>query len=211
MADFTLYTNPMSRGRMARWMIEETGLDHTVEIVGFGPDMNTPAYLALNPMGKVPCLVHGSAIVTEVAAICAYLADAAPDARLCPPVGTPERGSYYRWMFFSGPVEAAALNQSLGFTLKPEQEGRAGYGSLERITRTLDNLLSDGRPYLLGDDFSAVDVVLGSQIGWSMQFGTIPDFPIFTDYWTRIVARPARQRATAADDALIPPDRPKFR
>ncbi len=210
MADFILYTNPMSRGRMTRWMIEETGLNHTVEIVGYGPDMNSAAYLALNPMGKVPCLVHGEAVVTEVAAICAYLADAATDVQLCPPVGSAKRGAYYRWMFFAGPLEAAVLNQSLGVTLKPEQEGRAGYGSLARITRTLEHLLSDGRPYLLGDSFSAVDVVLGSQIGWSMQFGAIPETAPFADYWARILARPARQRATAADDALIPPDGPKF-
>jgi glutathione S-transferase len=162
MADLTFWTNPMSRGRIARWMLEETGADYETIVLAYGPEMNTPEYRAINPMAKVPAIRHGETVVTEGAAICAYLADAFPDANLAPAPGTPERGPYYRWLFFgAGPVEGAVTDASAG--LKPDTpqlQGRFGYGSLERVLDTLDGLLT-GREWILGDRFSAVDVYLG--------------------------------------------------
>ena len=206
MTEFVLYTNPMSRGRIARWMCEETGVPYKAEILGYGPPMNSPDYLAINPMGKVPVIRHGDVVVTEAAAICAYLADAFPKARLAPAVGSSDRGPYYRWLFFgAGPVEAAVTNASFKFTAEgPEAEGRLGYGSLTRVCDALEGLFADGRRYILGDRFSAADVYLGSQIGWGMQFKTLPERPGFADYWARLAERKAYQRATEIDDALLP-------
>ncbi len=131
MADeLVLYTNPMSRGRIARWMLEEIGQPYKVEVLDYASTMKAPAYLAINPMGKVPALRHGDAVVTETAAICAYLADAFPQAELAPPPGDRLRAPYYRWLFFSaGPVEAATSNKTLGFVVPPERERMIGYGS----------------------------------------------------------------------------------
>jgi glutathione S-transferase len=203
MADLTLYTNPMSRGRIARWMLEETGVPYETVVLEYGSTMKAPEYLALNPMGKVPALRHGDVVVTEGAAICAYLADAFPQAGLAPPVGSPERGAYYRWLFFgAGPVEAAVTNASMNVPDTPELQGRVGYGSLVRVLDTLESLLRD-REYILGDRFSAVDVYLGSQIGWGVMFGTMEERPGFRPYFERISSRPAARRANEADDALI--------
>ena len=132
MADeLVLYTNPRSRGRIARWMLEEVDQPYRTEILDFATTMKAPGYLAINPMGKVPALRHGDAVVTETAAICAYLADAFPQAALAPPPGDRLRAPYYRWLFFAaGPVEAAASNKALGFAVPPEREGMMGYGNL---------------------------------------------------------------------------------
>lgn len=204
MADLTFYTNPMSRGRIVRWMLEETGAPYDTVVLGYGPEMNTPDYLALNPMGKVPTVVHRGAVVTECAAICAYLADALPEAGLAPPVDSPDRGPYYRWLFFgAGPVEASVTNTTFGWLAEgPEQQGRVGYGSLERVADTLQTLLAD-RHWILGDRFSAADVYLGAQVTWGLQFGTLPERPGFRAYADRLMARPAAIRAQKIDDALL--------
>ncbi|WP_207763647.1 glutathione S-transferase family protein [Mameliella alba] len=206
MSDITFYTNPMSRGRIARWMLEETGAPYRTEVLDYGPAMKTPAYRALNPMGKVPTVVHGEVVVTECAAICAYLADAFPEAALAPEPGSDARGTYYRWLFFAaGPVEAAVTAASFGVDTQDEQAyGRAGWGNLEAVTDTLEGLLSDRRTYLLGDRFSAVDVYLGSQIAWGRQFGTLPDRTAFAPYIARIMGREAAVRAQDMDNALMP-------
>ncbi len=208
MSNLTFYTNPMSRGRIARWMLEETGAPYDTEVVGYGPDMNAPDYRALNPMAKVPTLRHGDVVVTEVAAICCYLADAFPDADLAPAPGAPERGAYYRWMFFgAGPIEQAVVNASFGWTTDdPREQGRTGYGSLDRVARTLDAHLSDGRSFMLGETFSAVDVYVGSQIAWGLQFKTLPHTDSFAAYTARLMGRPAALRAREKDDALLPPE-----
>ena len=202
MAELVFYTNPMSRGRIVRWMLEEVGQPYRVTMLDYGTTMRAPDYLALNPMGKVPALVHGETVVTECAAICAYLADAFPAAGLAPPPA--DRGAYYRWLFFgAGPVEAAVTNASLGWTAAgPQEEGRTGYGSLARVTDTLSAWL-EGRTFFLGERFSAVDVYLGSQIGWGLMFGTIEKRPAFEAYTARIMARPAALRAREQDDALV--------
>jgi glutathione S-transferase len=202
MADeVVLYTNPMSRGRIARWMLEEIGQPYKVEVVDYGTTMKSPAYLAINPMGKVPALRHGDAVVTETAAICAYLADAFPQARLAPPPGDRLRAPYYRWLFFSaGPVEAATSNKALGFVVPPERERMIGYGSFAQVMDALEAAVSRG-DYLVGNSFTAADVYVGSQIGFGMIFGTMEKRPAFEKYWQGISSRPAMTRAKELDDA----------
>ena len=204
MTDLVLYTNPMSRGRIVRWMLEEVGQPYRTEILAYEA-MKDPAYLAVNPMGKVPALTHGATVVTECAAICAYLADAFPEAGLAPPAGDPARGSYYRWLFFAaGPVEAAATNKALGFEVPddPRMRGMAGYGSLAAVLDTLEGAVSD-RAYLAGDRFTAADLYLGSHLMWGMQFGTIERRAAFQRYVEPLAARPAAVRAREIDDGLL--------
>lgn len=205
MPALTFYTNPMSRGRIVRWMLEEIGEPYETRVLEYGPPMQTPAYRALNPMGKVPTLVHGETVVTEAAAICAYLADAFPAAGLAPSPGSPARGAYYRWLFFgAGPVEAAVTDSSMGLTPEsPDAQRRAGYGSLARVLDTLSAHLS-GNDYLLGDRFSAADVYTGMQLVWARMFGNADDRPGFAAYAERLMARPAAIRARQLDDALLP-------
>ncbi|MGI9433683.1 MAG: glutathione S-transferase family protein [Geminicoccaceae bacterium] len=195
------YTNPMSRGRIARWMLEETGASYHTEILGYGTTMKAPAYLAINPMGKVPTIRHGDTVVSECAAICAYLADAFPEAGLAPPVDA--RGDYYRWLFFgAGPLEAAVINQSMGVELTDRQEMTAGYGNFMAVMDTLEKAVGDGG-FIAGDRFSAADVYIGAQIGWGLQFGTMEKRPAFEAYWARVSDRDAYRRATARDDAAM--------
>jgi len=205
MADeLVLYTNPMSRGRIARWMLEEVGQPYKTEVLDFATTMKTPAYRAINPMGKVPALRHGDAVVTETAAICAYLADAFPQAGLAPPPGDRLRGSYYRWLFFAaGPIEAAVSNKAFGFMVPPNREASIGYGTFERVMAALEEAVS--RPgYLVGDHFTAADLYVGSQVGFGLMFGTMEKRPAFQQYWQRISSRPAAIRAKELDDALLP-------
>jgi glutathione S-transferase len=201
-AQLVLYTNPMSRGRIARWMLEEVGADYTVELIEYGPAMKSPEYLAVNPMGKVPALRHGNEVITECAAICAYLADAFPEAGLAPPPA--ERGAYYRWLFFAaGPVEAAVTNRSLGVELDQRKQMMAGYGSFGSVMDTLCAAVSAG-PYLTGERFTAADVYVGAHISWGLRFDLMEKRPELEAYWARISDRPAYQRASQLDDALMP-------
>jgi glutathione S-transferase len=203
MADeLVLYTNPMSRGRIARWMLEEVGAPYRAEIVEFGPAMKAPAYLAINPMGKVPALQHGQTLVTECAAICAYLADAFPRAGLAPPPA--QRGAYYRWLFFAaGPLEACVTNRSIGLEAPPDKQRMTGYGNFAAVMDTLERAVA-GRKYIAGDRFSAADLYVGSHIGFGLQFGTIEQRPAFAEYWSRVSDRDAQRRAKELDDAAIP-------
>ncbi len=204
MADeLVFYTNPRSRGRIVRWMLEEIGQPYRTEVLDYGTTMKAPAYLAINPMGKVPALRHGDVVVTEAAAICAYLADAFPQAGLAPPPGDHLRGPYYRWLFFAaGPAEAAVSNKAFGFVVPPEREGTIGYGSFERVMNTLEQAVSGGN-YLVGNKFTTADVYAGSQIGFGLMFKTFEPRPAFQHYWQRISARPAYARARELDEALI--------
>jgi glutathione S-transferase len=203
MADLVLYTNPLSRGRIARWMLEEVGRPYAIEVVDYA-DTKSSDYLAINPMGKLPTLTHGETVVTEVAAICAYLADAFPEAGLAPAVGDPARGAYYRWLFFAaGPLEYASSNRALGFVVPSERERMMGYGTYERVLDTLEQLLSDCE-YVAGDRFSAADLYLGAHLGYGMQFKTIEARPAFEAYWKRVGARPAFVRAMQLDDEIAP-------
>ena len=199
-ADLTLFTNPMSRGRIARWMLEDTGVPYRTEVLEYGGAMKAPAYLALNPMGKVPAIRHGEVVVTEAPAICAYLADAFPAAGLAPPTGA--RGAYYRWLFFAaGPVEAAVSNRFLGFEVPEDKESMIGYGTFGAVMDALEGAVG-GDGYVAGEGFSAADVYVGSHVGWGLRMGSIEARPAFSAYWSRLSGRDAYRRATEMDDAL---------
>jgi glutathione S-transferase len=203
MAEIVFYTNPRSRGRIARWMLEEVGQPYRTEILDYASTMKAPSYLAVNPMGKVPALAHGDVVATEAAAICAYLADAFPQAKLAPPPGDGLRAAYYRWMFFAaGPLEASVTNKAFGFVVPPEREASVGYGHYDRVMNTLEQAIT-GREFIVGDGFTAADVYVGSHIGFGLMFNSIEKRPVFTDYWARLSARPAAVRARELDDALI--------
>ena len=200
--DLIFYTNPMSRGRIVRWMLEEVGQPYRTEILEFGTTMKSPDFLAFNPMGKVPTIIHKGTVVTEAAAICAYLADAFPEAGLAPPPGDLRRGPYYRWMFFAaGPVEAAVSNKALGFEVPDERRAMVGYGGPADVVNALEYAVTQSE-YIAGDRFSAADVYVGSQIGWGMMFGTLEKRPALEAYWRRISSRPAAVRAREIDDSL---------
>ena len=201
MTKLTFYTNPMSRGQIARWMLEEVGQPYEQVLLDYGTTMKAPEYLAINPMGKVPAIQHGDVVVTECAAICAYLADAFPAAGLAPEPA--HRGDYYRWLFFAaGPVEAAVTNKSLGFEVPEGRDRMAGYGSFDAAMDGLEAAVK-GKRYVAGNAFSAADVYVGSQIGWGLMFKSIDARPAFQDYWDGLKDRPAYLKAKAIDDALI--------
>ena len=198
----TFYTHPQSRGRIARWMLEEVGQPYETVVLDYATTMKAEPYLNLNLMGKVPTLVHDGAVVTEVAAIITYLAQTFPEAGLMPK----DIAAYYRWMFFAaGPVEQAVVNTSLGWIPAPGQQSRTGYGSLERVVDTL-TLHFAHHDFVCGDSFCAADVYLGSQIGWGMRFGTLPGNDVLSAYWDRIKTRPAMARGAVLDEALMKKD-----
>jgi glutathione S-transferase len=204
--DLTFYTNPMSRGRIVRWMLEEIGHPYQTEILDYASTMKGPGYLAINPMGKVPAIVHRGKVVTECAAICAYLADAFPDAGLAPP--PTDRADYYRWMFFAaGPLEAAVTDKSLGVSIPAERKPMVGYGGLEEVVAALEKALT-GKDFIAANRFSAADVYVGSQIRWGLAIGMVPASPAFQSYSDRLGERPALIRATEIDDALMPQKEP---
>ena len=199
--DLVFYTNPQSRARIVRWMLEEVGVPYRTEVLEYGTSMKAPEYLAINPMGKVPCIKHGNEVVTECAAICAYLADAFPEAGLAP--APADRGAYYRWMFFAaGPLEAAATNRALRFEVPRDKEGVAGYGNFENVINALETAVA-GKRYVAGDRFSAADVYVGAHIGWGMQFNSIEARPAFVEYWNGVSERAACKHAAELDDAAI--------
>ena len=183
-------------------MLEEIGQPYRTELLDYDTTMKAAAYLAINPMGKVPAIRHGDVVVTEAAAICAYLADVFPEAHLAPPAGDRLRGPYYRWLFFAaGPVEAAWTNKAMGFVVPQGRERMMGYGRFEDVVNALEGAVSQ-REYLVGDSFTAADLYVGSGIGFGMQFGTIEKRPAFDQYWRRLSARPAALRAKEIDDTL---------
>ncbi|WP_077146358.1 glutathione S-transferase family protein [Sphingopyxis sp. KK2] len=202
MADqLIFYTNPMSRGQIVRWMLEEVGAPYETNILGYGTSMKDDAYLAINPMGKVPAIVHDGKIVTECAAICAYLADAFPDAGLAPAPG--DRADYYRWMFFAaGPVEQAITARHFGIEPDADQQRSAGFGTLDHALDALESAVA-GKTYVAGDRFTAADVYVGSQVDWGLQFGTITSRPAFEAYAAGLRERDGYKRAKAIDNGLI--------
>jgi glutathione S-transferase len=201
--ELVFYTNPMSRGRIVRWMLEEVGKPYRTEILEYATTLKAPAYLAVNPMGKVPAIKHGGTVVTEGGAICAYLADVFPDVGLAPPLGDHRRGPYFRWLFFAaGPLEAATTTRSLGWEVKPDQKRMAGWGDYADVMNALETAIA-GKTFILGETFSAADVFVGAHIGWGLQFGSIEKRPAFEAYNERLQNRPANLRAREIDDALI--------
>ncbi len=200
MAAITFYTSPASRGRIVHWMLEEVGVPYEVSVLPPGASSQDSQYLGINPMGKVPSLVHGETVVTEAAAICVYLADAFPDAGLAPDKS--QRGAYYRWLFFAaGPLEAAITNKMLGFVVPEELRKSIGYGSFDKVIDVLEDAVSH-QPYIAGKEFSAADVYLGSQIGLGLQFGTIEKRPAFEKYWERLSNRQAYIRTQALEEHI---------
>ena len=204
MADtLTFYTNPMSRGRIIRWMLEEVGQPYETVVLDYASTMKAPEYLAINPMGKVPAIKHGDTVVTECAAICAYLADAFPQAGLAPAPTSKERGPYYRWLFYAaGPIEAAVSTKSMGWETPADKQGMLGFGSYDQVVSTLEKAVSKN-DYLVGNKFTAADLYLGAHISWGLQFGSLPKLPAFETYTARLVARPAAVRANEIDNGLI--------
>ena len=202
MADINLYSNNLSRGRMVHWLLEELGVPYQVRWLDFGPAMKAEDFLAINPMGKVPALQHGEAIVTETAAILTYLADTFADKGLLPATGSPARAAFYRWMFFiAGPLEAATCAEFLGWqvpaTTPRETPGPAfaGFGSLSLTLDTVESHLRT-HPYVCGEQFTAADIYMASHLGFGM-FYTKAYAPraVFSEYVTRMLQRPAKQRA----------------
>ena len=201
MADLVFYTNPMSRGQTARWMLEEVGEPYETEILDYTSTMKGDRYLAINPMGKVPAITHKAKVVTEVAAICCYLADAFPQAGLAP--DPKDRADYYRWIFFtSGPIEAAFSNKAAGFEPTPERQRMFGYGNYDLAIDTLEKALA-GKQYIAGDRFSAADLFVGANVNFMLQFNLLEPRPVFTDYAARVTDRDAYRRAKEIDGKLI--------
>lgn len=203
MADYTFFTNPMSRGQIARWALHEAGADYRQVLVDW---RDKPAeFIAANPMAKVPTIIHhapgGDRTVTEAAAICAYLAEMHPAAGLLPKDA--EKANYFRWMFFAaGPVEQAITSRNLGFEPKPEQQGMVGWGSYERTINALEAHFK-ANAFVCGDRFTMADVYVGSQVDWGLTFGTMPPNEAFVAYAERLQQRPGYAAAKAIDNALI--------
>lgn len=190
------YHNPMSRGRIAHWMLEEVGAPYETKILSFEKrEHKAPEFLAVNPMGKIPAIVHRGTVVTESAAICAYLADAFPKAQLAPAPSDPARGTYYRWLFFgAGCIEPALVDKM--FTRAPvERPGVLGYGNYEDTLNAIEKAITPG-PFILGEHFSAADVYVGSQIGYGMLTKSLEPRPAFVAYFERCSARPAHKRTS---------------
>lgn len=202
MAKLTLYHAAPSRSSIVRWMLEEIGEPYEIQLLSLSKGENrAPDYLAVNPMGKVPALRHGGAVMTEAAAICAYLADEFPRAKLSVPIGDPRRGPYLKWLFF-GPscIEPAMMDRA--FPRKEEARRAAlGYGDFDTVIKVLIDAVASG-PYILGEQFTAADVVIGSTLRFGMLFKLLPEQPEFTAYTGRMAQRPALQRAEAKDKEL---------
>ena len=201
MAGLTFFTNPMSRGQTVRWMLEEVGQPYDTEILDYGTTMKAEPYLSINPMGKVPAIRHNGRVVTEVAAICCYLADAFPEANLAPP--PPDRADYYRWIFFTaGPIEAAFTNKAMGWEAPPERQATLGYGSYDKALETLERYLAS-KPFITCDRFTAADLFVGAYVNFMLEFTLLDPRPAFTDYAARMTDREAFRRAREIDGKLI--------
>ena len=202
MAKLTLYHAAPSRSSIVRWMLEEAGEPYEIQLLSLSKGENrAPDYLAVNPMGKVPALRHGDAVITEAAAICAYLADEFPRAKLSVPLGDARRGPYLKWLFF-GPscIEPAMMDRA--FPRKEEARRAAlGYGDFDTVIKVVADAVARG-PYILGEQFTAADVVIGSTLRFGMLFKLLPEQPEFTAYTGRLAQRPSLQRAEAKDKEL---------
>lgn len=199
-ASLTFYTHPMSRGRVARWMLEETGLPYETVLLEYGTTMKAPEYRAINPMGKVPAIKHGDTVVTENAAIAMYLADLVPNRQLAPPAGSAERGPYYRWISFMGPLEQLMVAKAAGNALPDPR--MAGFGTEQELLDTLEGALKD-KEHLAGSHFTAADLLVSASVGWYLQFKLLEARPAFVQFATRHRTRPAAKRADEIDQALL--------
>lgn len=203
MAEFTFYTVAMSRGQISRWALHEAGADY--EHVMMEWDSRPENFRAINPMNKVPALVHHHQghdhVVTECAAINHYLAETHPQAGLLPDAH--EKAAYFRWLFFAaGPLEQAIMAKMMGWQLAEGKDSTAGFGTLERTLDALDGWLS-ANDFAAGNRFTMADTYVGSQFVWGLRFGSIPERPAFKAYVERITQRPAYAAANAIDAAII--------
>jgi glutathione S-transferase len=202
MPDLTLYHAAPSRSSIVLWMLEELGQPYDIKLIKLSAGDNLKSdYLAINPMGKVPALRHGDTVITEAAAICTYLADEFPGAKLNIPVGTPRRGVYLKWLFF-GPscIEPAVIDRAAP-RKEEARRGMLGYGDFDTVMNVVAQAVAKG-PWLMGEQFTAADVIVGANIRWGMMFKMIPPRQEFIDYAARIAARPAAQRAETKDKDL---------
>ncbi len=203
MSEITFYTNPQSRGQIVHWLLEELGAPYDTQWIEYGEQMKSAEYLAVNPMGKVPAIKHRNMVVTEVAAICTYLAVSYPEKGLVPATDDPQLANFYRWMFFAaGPLEMATTVKSVGWEATPEQSRMLGYGSYADTLSALESALAEG-PHICGEQFTAVDVYLGSSLNWGMLFGGVEKRPVFEEYAARLHARPAAQRCVQINEAYM--------
>lgn len=203
MSDITFYTNPQSRGQIVHWMLEELGVPYDTEWIGYGEQMKSPEYLAVNPMGKVPAIKHKNAVVTEGAAICAYLAVSYPEKGLVPALGDPKLADFYRWMHFAaGPLEMAMTTKSNDWSVAEEQRRSVGFGSYEETMSAVEGALAAG-PFICGEQFTAVDVYLGAVLNFGMLFGTIEKRPAFEEYASRLQSRDAALRAIQLNEEYM--------
>jgi glutathione S-transferase len=197
-----LYHCPQTRGGTTFWMNEELGDVCDVQIIDFKKGaQKEPDFLKINPMGKIPTLVHDGVVVTEAAAICAYLADAFPGAGLAPAANDPKRGAYFRWMFFAPScIEPAMID--IFNKRKNENPASIGYGNADQVIEAAKSAL-DGGDYILGDSFSAADVVFGSTLNFALMFGAFEKQEPFASYVDRLMARPAAQRSNEKNAAFM--------
>jgi len=201
MAKLTLYHASPSRSSIVLWMLEELGEPYDLHLLSLSNgEQLKPDYLAINPMGKVPALKHGDTVITEVAAICTYLADEFPNAKLSIPIGTPRRGLYLKWLFFAACFESAVIDRAAPRKEEPRR-AMLGYGDFDTTMNVAAKAVEKG-PFLMGDQFTAADVVIGSNIRWGTMFKLVPERPEFAAYAARLAARPAAQRAEAKDKEL---------
>jgi len=197
-----LYYNPMSRARIAHWMLEELGVPYRLELLRFDKrEHKTPAYLALNPMGKVPTLVDHGVVVTEAPAICAYLADNYPRAQLAPALHDPARATYLRWLFFGAGCIEPALSDRIFSRPQVERPSALGYGSYEDVLNALETAITPG-PFILGERFSAADVYVGSEIAWGMMAKSLEPRASYLAYVSRFRDRPAYKRINEQASAM---------
>lgn len=198
----TFFHAPQSRSGGTRALLEELGADYELHVLNLKQrEQRQPDYLAINPMGKVPAIRHGDALITEQPAVFLYLADLYPAAQLAPPIGDPLRGPYLRWMVFYGSCfEPALVDKSM--QREPAPPSTSPYGDFDSMLKTLTDQLEKG-PYMLGDRFSALDVLWGTALNWTTLFKLVPELPVIRAYVDRVLARPAMQRAAAKDAELV--------
>jgi glutathione S-transferase len=202
MADLVFYTNPQSRGQTVRWMLEEVAQPYDTEILEYGSTMKQEPYLSINPMGKVPAIIHKGKVVTEVAAIVCYLAETFPEAGLAPRDDA-ERADYYRWIFFiAGPIEAAFSNKAAGWEPEADKQRMFGYGTYDLAISTLEKALTV-KQYITGNRFTAADLLVGAYVNFMLRFKLLDPRPAFTDYASRMTDRDAYRRAQDIDGKLI--------
>jgi glutathione S-transferase len=198
----TFFHAPQSRSGGTRALLEELGVDYDLHVLNLkNGEQREPAYLAINPMGKVPAIRHGDALITEQPAVFMYLADLYPEAKLAPPIGDPLRGPYLRWLVYYGSCfEPAMVDKSM--QREPAPPSTCGYGDYDTMLKTLVDQLEKG-PWLLGDAFTAADVLWGTALNWTTMFKLVPELPVIRTYIDRVLARPAMQRAAVKDAGLV--------